>query len=342
MAKPYYVGDFGNITIEENDESEFKVGYVFSSEINNPSRFETVRDEGRIADVAKEIWYVYRSHRYAFEAAAGLTNSQLMLADQSLRPSYHAEQGKENRLRYFLVLADEHPKDLEIRTEDKDGERILMLKKGNGATSGSPVIRRKEFKLVADVRETPSSILRHIPLKYKKELGFSFNKKSKVYNPMQTNSQRLKTKVRLQETSYGPLEFHIELAHDQGSGLTVNGLRWPIREYEAEVKGIYRPNDKIDVKENPQLLGIGEEEVGHLCEEVLKVEQEDFIEFSNLYLLSKTRDNPDRYGDINIEPIYYSKSHPGLILLDDFISQGKKAMKSLCYDKKGDPRPFNW
>jgi hypothetical protein len=342
MGKPSYKGEFGTISVAENDESEFKIGFVFRAEIDDPKRFWQLRDEARIADVSKEIWYAYRAHRYAYEARSNAVPEQLILADSSRRPSYHAEQGKERRLRSFFVMSNEHPRNLEIRGEDLDGKRILMLKKGNGAQPPSYVIRRKEIKLTADVRETPEAMLRLLPDHYKGELELEFNKKSRIFNPLQTNSQRLKTKVRLLETERGPLEFHIEMAHDLGAGLTIDGLRWPIREYEAEVKGIYRPGEKIDLKEHPEVIGLDEDDIGKMCVSVLAVEQADFMEFSMLYLLSKAREEPERYGDIEVQPISYSKSYPGRMLLEDVISAGKKALHQLCYDKKGVARQFDW
>jgi hypothetical protein len=338
-----YKAEYGRVAMAENDESEFKIGFHYKDEIDNPNRFLDIRDEARIADVSKEIWYAYRAHRYNFEERSGASHTKLTLADGTQRPSYHAEQGKENRFRSFLILGEGHPKDLEIRVEYRDGKKIMMLKKGNGADSASPVIRRQELKLTADVRESAQVMLASLPNAYKDTLGFEFNSKSGIYEPMQTNSQRLKTKVRLIDTDHGPLEFHIELAHDLGSGLTINGLRWPIREYEAEVKGIYEPGNKIDIKEHPDILGLTHAQVGKMCQSVLEPEREDFLEFATLYLLSKSREDPDRYEDICVEPIYYSKSHPGRILLQGVVEQGPQALKQLCYDQKTDgPRPFNW
>jgi hypothetical protein len=342
--KVSYKAKFGRIVISENDESEFKVGFLFKDEPGNPERFWTIRDEARITDVSKEIWYVYREHRYAFEENSGAAHTQLTLADETVRRSYHAEQGKENRFRSFYLLAEDHPSDLEIRVEVRDGKKIMMLKKGNGADVQSPIIRRQELKLTADVRETEESILSHLPREYQDTLGFEFNKKSGIFMPMQTNSQRLKTKVRfLQDSNQGHFVFHIELAHDSGSGLTIDRKRWPIREYEAEVKGIYELDGEIDIKHNPEIFGFDYETIGIMCERALQFEREDFLEFATLYLLEKSREYPERYADICVDSIYFSKSHPGRILLKDVIDQGQIAMKKLCYDQKtGEPKPFQW
>lgn len=342
--KILYSGKFGDIEGSENDESEFKVGLRFLNEISGEQLDRPKGSEARIMAVGEEIWLAYLQHRYAYEERQNAANKPLHLADGDKKPSLHQEQDKEVRLRQFFILAHDHPYDLEIRCEIRDGKKITMLKKGNGATAADPVIRRREIKLVSDIRENMTDILRGLPKTLKRDLGFDFRNSSQVFGALGSNSMRLKTKVRLlADTQFGPLNFVIEPAFDEGSGLTVTQERWPIREFEGEVKGMYKIGSNVDIKADPESAGISYEEMGALCANVLKPERDDYMEFAQLYLLEKARDNPQKYGDIEVSAIYSSKSSPGRrLLLDTLAAEGTTLQRFMVCAKTGLIKTVDW
>lgn len=342
LQKLTYKGEYGKIIVSGNDESEFKIGFFFKNELQAEWNKACVYDETRIASIGLEVWNAYLQHRYSYEAMQEASLEPLVLADRSTIPSFHQEQKRESRLRSFFIMAHNHPADLEIRVELRDGKKIIMLKKGNGASQENPIIRRHELKLVCDVHESTEHALLALPDIYQEEMGFRFNKHNRLYEPMQSHSMRAKTKVRLRHDAFrGSLVFAIEPAYDMGSGLVVTDVRWPIREFEGEVKGIYRINGKIDIKANPESLGLSHEEIGALCAEVLQKERDDYLEFAQLHLLCKARDNPARYGDIEVAGIYDSKSTPGRKILNAELARGQSLEKLMRCLRTGEIRTLD-
>lgn len=343
QEKISYKGKFGRITGTQNDESEFKVGLFFSDEIAGVRQDRPKGSEVRILEVGEEIWLEYLKHRYAFEEKQDASADRLDLADGDQKPSFHQEQDKERRLRSFFIMAHGHPYDLEIRVEHRDGEKITMLKKGNGANPANPIIRRQEFKLVSDIRESTEDVLRGLPKKLQTALGFEFGKNNRLYEPLQSNSMRLKTKVRLiRDTEFGLMNFVIEPAFDEGSGLIATADRWAIREFEGEVKGVYKIGSERDIKANPESAGITHEEMGRVCAEVLKPEREDYMEFAQLYLLQKARDDAAKYGDIEVAGVYDSKSTPGRRILNDRLKKGLTLDQLMRCPKTGRIKSLDW
>lgn len=349
----YYKGEHGKISVSENDESEFKIGLFFIGEKEAGIGSLPDKSELRIAEVGKEIWDIYLPHRYGYEQKQSAHVGDLILSDGARLPSYRQEQKKERRLRSFFVMAHGHPNDLEIRVEIRDGKLIVMIKRGNGATPDNPVIRRNEIKIVAHIDEKIETILAELPKVYKNKLGFEFNKKSGLYEPMQTNSMRLKSKVRDRvETKFGLLDFVIEPAFDLGSGRLIaerqdndprNYKSWPIREFEKEVKGIYIPDQEDDLKAHPEKFGLTSEQIGELCTDILKPEREDLLEIAMLCLLNGRRSDQVRYGDIDVADVFTSKSAPGLRLLKPYLETGEKGLKTLIRSiRKYDTHPFEW
>lgn len=351
--KVSFKGEKSKIFVDENDESEFKVGLFFKEELTRGVGQCPGKSELRIAQIGKEIWDDYLPQRYKYENDQSAQVPDLILSDGARLESYRQEQKKERRVRSFFVMAHDHPKDLEIRMEIRDGKKVIMIKKGNGATPENPVIRRNEIKITAHIDEDIKHVLTELPKEYKSKLGFEFNQKSGLYELMQTNSMRLKTKVRDRVvTQYGTFDFVIEPAFDLGSGRLLAGgpeisrtgyISWPIREFEKEVKGIYIPGHKDDVKAEPEKFGLSREQIGELCTEILIPERLDLIEGAMLYLITNARKDYARYGDIDICDVFTSKSTPGMRQLTPILGGGEKALKTLVQRaNQHNKRPFQW
>lgn len=335
-GKPYYEGKFGRITVSLNHESELKVGFVYQDEVipdiagpppaflgAQPDMFGPEQDERLIASVSEEIWQDYLQNRYDMEAKAGLGSLEVVLKDGKTIPSHHQEANKSTRVRHFFTLAANHPHDLEIRQEIRDGQKIVMIKKGNGAHVGDPVIHRQEIKLVCHVDEPIEIILAKLPDEYKEMLELKFDEKSEVSSTLETNSMRQKSKVKTTLEYKGQmLDIYVEPARDIGSG-TIKGTekRWPIREFEAEVKGIYLVGSDIDIKDDPEIVGWTQDDIKQIAIEVLGCEQKLFIESAWNYLERAAGESSARYGHITVQPIFDSKSKPGLKIQEEIMAE---------------------
>lgn len=334
-GKPYYNGKFGRIMVSLNHESELKVGFVFHDEVNPDivrslpkflgaqfNLFDVEQSERLIASVSQEIWKSYLENRYDMEAKDELGPPEVTLKDWTTIPSHHQEANKSTRVRHFFTLAANHPHDLEIRQEIRDGQKIVMIKKGNGAHVKSPVIHRQEIKLVCHVDEPIEVILARLPEEYKEMLELEFNDKSEISSTLETNSKRQKSKVRTSLVYKDqPLDVYVEPAHDLGSGV-VKGTeeRWPIREFEAEMKGAYIPDRPIDIKKYPESIGWTNDDIKQIAIEVLEQEQKLFMDSAWNYLEHSAGHDSARYGNIAVQPIFNSKSKPGLRMQEEIMA----------------------
>ena len=248
--------------------------------------------------------------------------------DGSKRKSYHQEQDKELRERSFFISIDGIPYDLEIRQERKDGKLITMIKKGNGADDEDPVIKRHEVKLTSDLDITLEDLLLSLPQDVKGRLGLEFNEKSRIFcRTANTIYAPIKTKIRsTYESRIGPLTIVFEPANDSGTGKNIADYKWPIREFEGEVKGIYLPTQDenlkdVDLKENPEAAGLTEDDIEEISRTFLKRAQQNFMNFAREYLEEKRAANPSRYAGIDVIPIYDSKSSPGRKQLQPLLEE---------------------
>lgn len=330
-------GKRGKVSFEFNQEAEYKVGLFFRHE-PRPSapdiKPSAKIDERRIASVGMEIWTAYRETRYEKEDREGLGPEQITLADGQQWESYRSEAKKERRIRPFFIMAAGHPCDLEIRQEIKNGKKMTMIKLGNGAHDGAPVINRKEIMITSHVDEEIGTLLRgllaaELSEKTRELITHAFNEQTSFVPALRSETIRDKSQNIRTHYKQGGRDFVVvfEPAYDLGSGRTMAGQPWAIREYEGEVKHIYLKDSDVDIKENPEEAGLSEEDIRAISENVLLRERRDFINFAERYLAEKTLQDPVRYGDIMIEPIYKSKSRPGLNKLNPVLEQGGSAVE---------------
>lgn len=339
-----FAGRCDKVSIKFNIEAEYKTGLFFRAELESAAPVDAAMlDEVRIAAVGREIWDAYKEERFKQEERAGLAPAPLTLANGATIPSCRSEQKKERRIRPFFIMANGHPRDLEIRQEIKRGRMTTMIKLGNGANDDDPVINRREIEITSHVDEDIGTLLRgllqaDLKAETRKALTFAFNEQSSFVPALQSETMREKCQnVRAPYTDQDGQEYIVvfEPAFDLGAGLTMAGQPWPIREFEGEVKAIYKKDGAVDIKAVPDEAGGYESaDIRRISEGVLRAERQFFMDFADAFLQRKTRENPARYGDITTAPIYKSKSRPGLAMIGPLLeSGGKKIQKAIAHNQ---------
>ncbi len=341
----YFQGQYDKVTIKFNAEAEYKIGLFFCSELapENVTANDNPPDEVRMTEIGREIWDAYRQQRYEDEDEEGLGPEPLPLADGQTIPSYRSEEKKERRVRLFFIMAAEQPGSLEIRQEIKGGKKMTMIKLGNGAHDDEPIIDRREIIMSSHIDEDIGTLLRglleaDLSEGTRQAITHAFNEHSLFVPALQSDTMRDKSKnIRTRYTAHDGTRYVVvfEPAFDLGSGTTMAGQKWPIREYEGEVKGVYEEGSAINIKDNPEAGGLTAEDIKAISEDVLTRERHNFVDFAKGYLAAQSKTDPDRYGDIKIRPIYKSKSRPGVELLEPVLESGGEAVElAIAYNQQ--------
>ncbi|MEM6811785.1 MAG: hypothetical protein AAF549_04880 [Pseudomonadota bacterium] len=336
MSYPIRGGQYKGhkVVIEPNRELEFKIGLRYLHEVAPDTDQSTYKSgERHIMEKSDIIWRAYLKYRYGMEKDQGLSLDGVMFSDGSSLPSIHQEQNKERRVRDFYDSIEGIPDDLEIRTEIKDGKFILMVKKGNGASEDNPVIERQELKLTTSIGPSVREILGALPIKIKQELGIETKQIKGLFPGSQSQSMRTKSKIRgYASTKIGPLVVVFEPANDRGSGINLAGQPWPLREFEGEVKGIYKPGDDTDLKKHPEHAGLTEDDIREISNEFLIEEHKRYAEFVSDYLVKQAGDKPCHYGGLTLQSVFHSKSFPGRQSLRPILATQTRILKDAIRD----------
>ncbi len=277
------------------------------------------------------------------------------------------ERTKPTRNRIFHAVVGDvpHPKDLEIRQEEKNGKLVTMIKIGNGATPENPVINRLEIEITSP-KDTPMTEILAAAQKEEYPEGWlaqerlqtlvnaaeneqlvpgirtvsDRHKLEKIIAPVEGWEHILeglqeKYPKKLKDVRPEDLTVEIEFALDRMRGETAAGQEWKNDQIEAEIKNVFLKGRSII--DDPKNAGFTEDALREIKNLALMKEHRrltEFLENGNMAYHIQMQSGvtlPEGCG-VTPKSEFGSKSLSGLTMLQEaFSNTASRGCDALIY-----------